>query len=118
MGKPERAAKIKQLETSPTLSDSVKANRLAKLLPRMVKPMRRQIAQANKVFANITGEDTAAKQTAVFDAISGNSDGDLILHDLGQFFDTAITLANDYRQPDEDALTAPFTDADVDAYFA
>jgi len=118
MGKPERAAKIKQLETSPTVSDGVKANRLAKLLPRMVKPLRRQVQQANKVFATITGADTAAKQTATFDAISAEDDGENILHDLGQFFDAALAIANDYRQPNEDALTAPFTDADVDAYFA
>jgi len=82
----------------------------------MVRNIRKALKRFSNRFNQVSGADLAAKQTTFFDCISAETDGDLILHDFGTMLDAMLVIANDNRQPGEDVLTIPFTDADVTAY--
>ena len=116
MNSSQRAEHVKKLDSAPAQTNNTRALGVAKQLPRMAREVRRMLTQFDNRFQNIPGANLAAKQTAFFAEISAETDGDLILHDFGVMLDSLLTIANDYRQPDEDAIVATFTDADVTAY--
>ena len=114
----QRAEAMKKLQTGSTPSDTVKAQGVAKQIPRLIRGIRRSLKDIDRQFQNLSGETQADKQTAMFDAISAEEDGSLILHDIAQLLDGCISVANTHRQPNDPVLTIPFTDADVDTYEA
>lgn len=115
MDQQQRAEHVKKFEAFLE-TDVAKSKRVAKILFQGVRKIRRDLERVDAIFQTLTGADQAAKQTTLFDVISAETDGDLILHDLGQYFDSAKALANDHRQPGDAVLSTPFTDADVSAY--
>ena len=118
MNSQARAQHMKKLNTGAPPSNVIQAKQFAKSIPRIARDLRSALVRLDRRFQAIDGVDQAAKQTAFFDAISAETDGGLILHDIAQLMDSICLLANDHRQPNEGALTCPFTDADVDAYEA
>lgn len=116
MNNSQRAEHVKTLNASPAHTNSTQCNRIARMLPPIVKRLRASLERFNERFDLVSGADKAAKQTTFFDCISAETDGDLILHDFGTMLDSLLVVANDNRQPGEDALIIPFTDADVTAY--
>jgi hypothetical protein len=118
MDKQARAQHVRKLNTSPAAVDALTAKQFAKEIPRIVTQLRNNLKRLDRRFQTIPGANLAAKQTVLFDAISAETDGSLILHDLAEFLDLLGAAANDNRQTGEPILIMPFTDADVDAYEA
>ena len=118
MDQQARAQHMQKLNTGTPPTNAMKAKQFAKEIPRIAKQLRRQLERLDRRFQTIDGVDQAAKQTAFFDVISAETDGSLILHDIAQLLDAVGALANNHRQPNQDVLVCPFTDADVDAYEA
>jgi len=118
MNQQARAQHVRKLPNDQTRPTSGRAKQFAKEMPRAIRSLRNHLQRLDRRFQQIDGVDAAAKQTALFDTISAETDGSLILHDLAQFLDAATALANDNRQPNDSILAQPFTDADVDAYEA
>ena len=115
MDQQQRAEAVKKF-AAHTETDAGKSKRIAKILLFGIRRLRNDIVRADALFQTLTGADNAAKQTTLFDIISAETDGGLILHDLGQFLDSSKTLANNHREPGDSVLSTPFTDADVTAY--
>ena len=116
MNNAQRAEHVRNLNASTAQTNTTRARSVAKVFPQMVRHCRGCIEQVNRRFAALSGGTPAEKRTAYFDVISVETDGGLILHDMGLLLDKLLVVANDYRQPEDDALTLPFTDADVTAY--
>lgn len=114
----ERAEAMKKFQTGSIPADSIIAKQFAKEIPQVVKVVRRQLERLDRIFQRLSPASASAKQTALFDAISAETDGSLILHDVAQLLDGCLAMANTHRQPGDAVLTLPFTDADVDAYEA
>jgi len=114
----QRAEHIRGLNSTPAHTNSTQCNGIARMFPPMVRGIRNSLMRFDRRFDAISGADAAAKQTTFFDCIAAEPDGALILHDFGIMLDAMLVIANDNRQPGEDALTIPFTDADVTAYLA
>jgi hypothetical protein len=118
MNPQERSQHLKGLQTGATPDNVIVAKQLAKQIPDLVKIIRNCLKQINRQFDRLTGANPAAKQTALFDAISAETDGSLLLHDIAQILDGCATTVNTYRQPGEDEIVLSFTEADVDTYEA
>ena len=118
MNKQERANAISKLCEASTPADTVLAKQVARTMPDFVKSLRQNIIRLNRRFNQLSGVGAAAKQTQLFATIVAETDGSLMLHDIAQLLDACLPVANDWRQPTDDVLTIPFTDADVDAYEA
>ncbi len=116
MSKSQRAKHVQDLSTESTTSDTVKAKRLAKMTRRFVKMAARHMELFNAMFQGLSGDSLAAKQTAFFAAIAIETDGDLILHDLGELLDGITVIINDNKEDGAVDAVSPFTDADVVAY--
>lgn len=114
----ERARHLRRLPTTRPADNAVCVRQLAKESTKLIKRIRRSLERVEKMFQRIEGATIADKQTAIFDTMTAETDGSLLLHDLAIIFDCLGPVANDNRQPDEDILIMPFTEADVDAYEA
>ena len=116
MNKGQRAKHIKALSGVTTPSDMVQAKRLAKMTRRFVELISYHLDRFNSVFDELAGATLADKQTVFFDVIAAETDGDLILHDLGEMLDGIIVIVNDNKEEGVDDVVPSFTDADVTAY--
>lgn len=112
----QRAEAMKRLHTGVAPSDSIISKGIAKEIPNLIRAVRRNLERIDRQFQRLSGATPALKQTAMFDAISAETDGSLILHDIAQLLDGCLSIANTHRQPGEAVISTPFTDADVDAY--
>ena len=116
MNNAQRAEHVRNFRGGATPTNTEAARSISKSFTRMARQVRSGLKTFNNRFQNLPGANAAAKRTAFFDAISAETDGGLILHDFGTLLDCLLDVANDYRQPEDDALVNPFTDADVTAY--
>lgn len=116
MNKQERHRAMRSLDASMTPSDAIISKRALNNIGNISERLRREVTQFSRVFSKLSPATELDKRTAFFDAISAETDGLLMLHDLGELFDATISVINDFRAPGAGIMTAPFTDANVTYY--
>ena len=118
MNKQERHQAMRQFDSTVALTDVIKSKRALHSLGNLSNRVRREVKQFNRAFNQLSPATQLDKRTAFFNAISAETDGTLILHDLGELFDSCVAMINDFRDPDHPVMTQAFTDANVTYYEA
>lgn len=118
MNKQERHRQMKAFDTAVAPSDAILSKQALNNISSMPKRIRQEVMKFKRMLSRLSPVTDLDKRTAFFNAISAETDGMLMLHDLGELFDSSIALVNDYRDPEIDTVVGPFTDANVTYYEA